>query len=130
MSRIPSYPDVESREEVHGWFGGMGPDERWDLLESTRLRAAQLGVELDESIYRLPERVLEHHRDGWTPERIAGHLGVTVDEVVDELLAALSCEGLSNRRIAAQLDGRSYKWVERRRRALSADGRLKCSVAA
>ena len=109
---------VESPSELTGYFGGLGPDARWKLVEVLRHEAAERGVTLCDGANRRDDLVDKHHAMGRSAMQIAGELNVPLGDVIDRLVLTLTEQGWSNRRIAEVLPGQSYKWVQRRLRCL------------
>lgn len=109
---------AESRDELWGYFGGLGPDDRWSLLQQVRAHAAETGVRLCDISTQRSHLVADHFQDGRTIDWISDTLDLSREVVVDEIITDLASRGWSNRRIADVLEFKSYKWVERRRRFL------------
>jgi len=112
---------AQSSDEIPGWFGGLSPDELWTLAGTLRREAARRQLPIRDAVVCLNESVRRFRGYGWTIHEVATELGVEDSAVVDEIVRMRTNEGWSNRRIASELEGRSYKWVERRRRHLFGD---------
>jgi hypothetical protein len=111
---------ADSADEMWGFFGGLGPEERWHLVGSLRRLAADRGVALCDATSRRGELIDQYYGLGWSTTQIADELGVVDETVVEHIALRLADQGWSNRRIAAALPRHSYKWFERRVRHLRA----------
>lgn len=111
---------AESRDEIQGYWGGLGPDDLWSLACAMRDLAAERGIAICDAAQCRGELIHQYYDRGWSTEQIAKALGLTHQAIVDHLTLALANRGWSHRRIAAALPGRSYKWYERRLRQLRA----------
>jgi len=110
---------VDSPDELYGHFGGLSPDERAELLADVRGRARARGIALADTTNCRTELILRHFTThGWTPNRVAGELGIGRPEVIDHLILAGAQAGLSHRETADVIGDISYKTVERRLRDL------------
>jgi hypothetical protein len=111
---------AESRDEIQGYWGGLGPDDLWSLACMMRDFAAERGIAMCDAVQCRGELIDQYYERGWSSERIAKALGLTHQATVDHLTLSMANRGWSHRRIAAALPGRSYKWYERRLRQLRA----------
>lgn len=111
----------ESPEELSFHFGGLGPVERWELLEEVRAYAARTGVTLPESVSVRGAEIVALLDAGRTPAEAASEFGIDADGARREVVRFLDAEGMSNRAIAECLGDVSYKKVERMRRALRSE---------
>jgi hypothetical protein len=109
---------AERPDELWGFHGGLGSAERWELVGLVRDRATELGVRLHDDAAVVGARVVDLIDNGRSVSWIADDLFRDVEFVVDVVVVELAALRWSNRAIAGVLDGRSYKWVERRCRAL------------
>jgi len=115
---------AESPDELHGFYGGLSPEQRWSLVAAVRARAAASGTRLYDDATAIGPKVVKYVTEGRKVAWIAAELLRDVEWVVDVIVRELADRGWSNRAIASLLPNRSYKWVERRRRTL---GYMPCS---
>lgn len=113
-----------SAEEMWGHFGGLGPAERWELLEAVRFRASCAGVTLPEQVIVRGEMIVARLHDGDSLNAIADELELDEVSVRREAIDLLHGEGWSNRAIADLIGSVSYKTVERVRRTLITEPRF------
>jgi hypothetical protein len=111
---------AESRNEIQGCWGGLGPDDLWSLACAMRDLAAERGIAMCDAAQCRGELIDQYYDRGWSAERIAKALGLTHQATVDHLTLSMANRGWSHRRIAAALPRRSYTWYELRLRQLRA----------